>query len=525
MSRKRTVGTRAALGGLTAAAMMIAAQPAAKADELADLRANQELLQRRIDQLAQARAPGDVYGVTAGPGPVNVQMTGGSFPRSFLIPGTDTSIRVGGEARLNFLYWFNGGNPNSPHNTNAGATGQVNNIPLNGTAASRRGHNVSIISPQQSKISVETRTPTAWGEARTFIEFDNAITPDQNRNRLFAVSDNITYRMRFAYGTLGPLLGGQANSNFSDPDASVETISFSGLTGDPGHARIPQIRWTQPLAGWGLLGALSVSAEQAESELAFPGSNTVCGGFGGTCPNTGVVGNLIGVVPGNDVPNPLKQASPDFTVAWYIPQPWGHVDFSGVVRPTLRVYNGLSGAAGIDKTYMGWGGSFNGDFKPGWFGWDKDFFTWHVVGGNAIGPYINVGSGNSGIGLVSNYGAAGVAAADTIVKPVTSFGGNIGYRHVWTPELRSNFGAGYYREDVTNINNSICPGVGTAAARTASGNGCAFNKELVTAVANVVWSPVAFADIALEYFYGHRKTLGDGTGSENVLLSRFRVRF
>jgi len=461
-----------------------------------------------------------------------VQMTGGSFPRSFLIPGTDTSIRIGGEARLNFLYWFNGGNPNAAHNTNAGATGQVANLPLNGTTESRRGHNVTTISPQQSKISVETRTPTAWGEARTFIEFDFATTP-ANTNRLFAVSDNINDRFRFGYGTLGPLLGGQANSNFSDPDASTETISFSGLTGDPGHSRVPQIRWTQPLGGWGLLGALSVAAEQPETDLAFPGSSSVCGAAGGsTCPNTALAGTLLlnssGTAPlaaGSAIPNPLKSPSPDFTAAWYIPQPWGHVDFSAVVRPTLQVYNGLSGAAGINKSYMGFGGHFGGDFKPGWFGWDKDFVTWHVVGGNAIGPYINVASGNSGIGLTSNYGAPGVAAADTIVKPINSFGGNIGYRHVWTPEVRSNFGVGYYHEDINNINNTICPGVGTQTARTSTSNGCALNKELVTAVANVIWSPVAFADVALEYFYGHRKTLGNGTGSENVLLSRFRVRF
>ena len=51
------------------------------------------------------------------------------------------------------------------------------------------------------------------------------------------------------------------------------------------------------------------------------------------------------------------------------------------------------------------------------------------------------------------------------------------------------------------------------------------NKVLYNAVANVFWSPVAFADIGVEYFYGHRETIGNGTGSENVLLSRFRVRF
>ena len=35
----------------------------AQADEPADLRVNQELLQRRLDQLAQARLPGNPYGV------------------------------------------------------------------------------------------------------------------------------------------------------------------------------------------------------------------------------------------------------------------------------------------------------------------------------------------------------------------------------------------------------------------------------------------------------------------------------
>ena len=43
--------------------------------------------------------PANPYGVGGPAGPRQVQMMGGSFPRSFLIPGTDTSIRVGGEIR------------------------------------------------------------------------------------------------------------------------------------------------------------------------------------------------------------------------------------------------------------------------------------------------------------------------------------------------------------------------------------------------------------------------------------------
>src|ERR1043165_5334394 len=65
--RKRNIGTVAALGGLTAAVALITALPSARADELGDLRANQELLQRRIDQLAQLPPPGAPPGGPGGP--------------------------------------------------------------------------------------------------------------------------------------------------------------------------------------------------------------------------------------------------------------------------------------------------------------------------------------------------------------------------------------------------------------------------------------------------------------------------
>src|SRR5262249_57084205 len=99
MTIKRNIGSVAAIGGLTATIALLTGLPAAQADELADLRANQELLQRRIDQLAQAQIPavGGVLGggtsagtgAQAAPGTASV---GGTFPRSFFIPATDTSI-------------------------------------------------------------------------------------------------------------------------------------------------------------------------------------------------------------------------------------------------------------------------------------------------------------------------------------------------------------------------------------------------------------------------------------------------
>src|SRR6185503_11337540 len=123
--------------------------------------------------------PGGPPAPTAGAG-----IVGGSFPRSFLVPGTDTSIRVGGEIREVVDYFFSGGNPNqgTPWNTTLGVNGQAQAIPLNvkvavvpGTAAAvarARSNSIFGQSPRESKLYFETRTPTAWGEARSYMEFD-----------------------------------------------------------------------------------------------------------------------------------------------------------------------------------------------------------------------------------------------------------------------------------------------------------------------------------------------------------------
>jgi hypothetical protein len=88
MSGKPVFCTMAALGALIALATLLTCGPGARADELSDLRANNELLQQRLDQLSQTPNNPDLV-----PG---APLARGSFPRSFLIPGTDTSIRVGG---------------------------------------------------------------------------------------------------------------------------------------------------------------------------------------------------------------------------------------------------------------------------------------------------------------------------------------------------------------------------------------------------------------------------------------------
>jgi hypothetical protein len=67
----------------------------AGADELNDLRADQAQINARIDQLAKPSNPQTPDQPTLD-SPAPNGATPGSFPRSFLIPGTNTSIRVGG---------------------------------------------------------------------------------------------------------------------------------------------------------------------------------------------------------------------------------------------------------------------------------------------------------------------------------------------------------------------------------------------------------------------------------------------
>src|SRR5438045_4009664 len=79
MSRRRGAGIVPAIGWSLPVFVLATGLSAARADEISDLRANQELLQRRIDQLAQVPPPAPPPGGPGGP------VLAGSFPRSFVI--------------------------------------------------------------------------------------------------------------------------------------------------------------------------------------------------------------------------------------------------------------------------------------------------------------------------------------------------------------------------------------------------------------------------------------------------------
>ena len=51
------------------------------------------------------------------------------------------------------------------------------------------------------------------------------------------------------------------------------------------------------------------------------------------------------------------------------------------------------------------------------------------------------------------------------------------------------------------------------------------NKQLQSAAVNLIWSPVAFVDVGLEYFWGQREVVANIYGTEQTLVGKFRVKF
>jgi hypothetical protein len=542
MTRTHTIGTWAAIGGVTATIALLTGLPAANADELADLRANQEMLQRRIDQLAQAGiapsriSPGIAPAMGAEPTP-GAALVGGSFPRSFLVPGTDTSIRVGGFIDLTGLYFLQGANTPIPGtmSSNSGQNGNLNSLPLGQgfvpglgpvaqSANHSRGNGVFSWSPQQSRINIETRTPTAWGEARTFFEFDwSGCNSFSCQTRQQDGGDSILPRLRFAYGTLGGFLGGQAISNFSDADADTESVEFGGAMGSTGGHRIPQVRYT--LAGpYG--SAFSVSAETPTTSMYTPAglissdSNFNAGGTTGpVAPNISTICNGVPCTgAGTQIFDPGRPIAPNLTFASYWAQPWGHVDFAGVLVP-LDVNDGRF----ISRQFLGYGGHFAGDVKPGWFGWSKDDFLFSFVAGEGIGNY-EAGGWSLASPLSTNFTVAtscatprpgcvgGMAASNVIFKTNFAYSTNGGYQHWWTPNLRSTIAAGVAHQDMSS--QLIGP---TTASTT--------NKEQWNTFVNLIWNPVAFITTGVQYMYGKRITVANLKGQEQVINFKWRVAF
>jgi hypothetical protein len=554
MTGGQNLCSMAAIGGPIAAISMLIGSPVSKADELADLRANQELLQQRIDQLSQAPPPGAPapsyvpgFGPQAPGAGAGAPIVTGSFPRSFLIPGTDTSLRIGGYANGRFVYYIKGaavggqlnsqgGNPNQTYYDGPGGTGNLAGIPLNNSIAHARSSAFDI-SGRESRLLFDARTPTAWGEAKAYIELDFSFN---NTNVVYsnneASTNSALARLRKAYATLGGLEAGQDTGIMRDPDADPELVDFGGLATEAGRSRVALVQYTHggpynivfnagiesPVPALnGPFGQVEISTEQIPNAAA--------------CSVTGSGGTLTTLTPSSNAClgsnaffSPLKQGWPEAIVTARTNQPWGHLQVGGVLRTDQ-----LNDGQYLDRTYVGYGGAISGDAhpfsgNPGPLG--KDDLGFGVCAGVEVANQCV-----NGVGVVTNFGAPLNVPGFGLVNPLTnaqwnttnsatrkvydavvsatsptSYGSWIWYQHWWTESLRSTVAVS---------------GIWNAMNTTILPQNTTNNKLLSLTHANLFWSPLAFIDFGGEYAWGHRVTVANFKGDSYTIEGLMRVRF
>jgi hypothetical protein len=423
----------------------------------------------------------------------------GSFPNSFLIPGTNTSIRVGGFVKLDVWYDFS---THGDTGNNGGTTGvNVGGIPLDdnkpgNSAANLQQHSFhgrAAFSAAESRFNFESRTPTAWGEVKTFLEMDlEQPSGVVNTAGLRGNSDSLAPRLRQAYGTFGPWLFGQTFPLFSDGIASPETLDFAGDSALAGPLRIPEIRYTFDAGnGITLAGALD-----DENIVFINGLTAGSGGGFNPCGGTAVA---TCITTNANVPNVAGYKLPAAVLNATLSQAWGHVSLRGVLRDLY--YHGPSGViAGANSSIQrfGWGAGFSGDFHlPTGL---RDAILWQANGGRGIGRYLN---------------NEGTSQGDFVIDPtgtphlIEAWGATLGAIHYWTDQLRTNID-GEITYFVIPHGGGIFTTAGSATLGEAAGSGFgSLNRVIYGAHANLIWSPIPAIDIGAEYIFLQR-TVEDG---------------
>jgi len=238
--------------GVVALALGIASQPAI-ADELQELQRQIEALESKVRALESRQEVRERPAANA--------VTAGATKGSFKLPGSDTSVTVGGYVKLDAVF----GNPSAGVGSTADLFLQPNAIPV-GPGAGDNERNQVKLGARESRLFLKTSTPTSRGDLAIYVEGD-FYGADGNES----VSNSSGPRLRHAYGSLGHLLAGQTWTNFMYAPALPETLDFGGPVGQI-FDRQAQVRWTQAFDATGSLsgGQWSVALENPESVVTLP---------------------------------------------------------------------------------------------------------------------------------------------------------------------------------------------------------------------------------------------------------------
>jgi len=460
------------LGGAAVLALAISV-PAYAQDDISGLRQQLDAMKERLAKLEADKAEKRRVSAAAA-------VEAGDKPRSWKLPGTNTSMNIGGFVKFSAQYNFTGG-PFGNGLTGVEGAGAGAYTSVDGSQGDRRfngGH--FEFTARRSRFWIQTWTPTDWGELRTYLETDFVARVGASSNPTQTVSGAVAIgaagemlRLRHAYGTLGPVLIGKTNTLFGGLIGLPELLD-DGAPLAPGALRIPQIRYTHNFGG-----GLTLSVALEENGNIADGGTAILGATCAGAACTTLSGSaFLGVTGGGLILGP--QRFPDVTAALQWNFPNGAVYASGMVG-MLEADNGTTTVLSQHDDVFKWGATLGARYD----------FGRVEIGGQG---FIGAGNGNKYHGPVGGWADAILIASTgnaASLRAPLNYGGT-GYVQVkLTDTIRATAAYSFGLQETL----SELPNGGNRVALTGvtqyywSGHG------------NILWNPVPQVTFGAEYAY------------------------
>ena len=317
---------------------------------------------------------------------------------------------------------------------------------------------------RQSRLGVKSTTPTKYGELKTQFEFE-----------LFGTgvdAGQTTFRLRHAYGELGPVGAGQTWSPFMDIDVFPNSIEYWGPNGMVFFRNV-QVRW-MPFKG---RNAVTIALER-------PGASADQGRFEDRI-------ELAGIRPKFDLPD--LSGNVRFT------RDWGYFQAAGIVR-RIKWVDTLDDNFDLGGQDTGWGVNLSSNLRFG----EKDLARLSLVYGEGIQNYMNDAPVDVGIEITNSSNPR--QPVKGVALPVLGLVAFLD--HNWNQRFSTSIGY-----SMVNIENS-------------NGQSADAYRRGHYALGNLLYYPVPNVMMGGELQWGRRENHLDGFSSEDVRVQfSFRYNF
>lgn len=414
----------------------------------------------------------------------------------YYTPGTDTCVKLGGYLRIDTAF-----NTNSVY-----SQGRVSGVP---GANNRLANAYTILSREE--LTIDTRTATEYGMARTFFEGVFQWTTGGAAGAGTGLSGGATtysgdgvsggtLGTYFAFIQFGGFTLGKAVSQFSAPWTAYPANSFGGLPGGGNTVTgVNQFTYTADF-GQGIAASFS-----AQDQAAYYTTN-LWNVSGATA-----AGLATGAYGSNDIGG---SRSPDLVAMLRIDQAWGLFQASFAAHDNHAAYYGATELTGHPGDKWGWAGQLALSIKniptgPG------DTINIQGVYTNGASRYnfqesvpttYAMYGGATPTGAYQSVGLAGLADSVFVTgssqELTTTYGFRAGYTHNWDAYWNTGFYGAWaavrYNERAKGY---ICAAFVTGLALSSGIAGC--NPDFNYAVAGLVtrWTPVKNLTFSTELTY------------------------